>query len=425
MSVKEIFLKRFSEKQYHSIVTSNSKLNFWIGSIRSGKTYASLFRFVLECSNGPKGNFALICRTFDSFKRNVLPVLDLLIPDSYAWSAGTRILNIYNRQIFVIGADDERAERKIRGATFSGAYIDECTVIPEAFYTMLLSRLSVEGSKLFATTNPDTPFHWLKKRLDEDPLANIYHFTLKDNPNLSQETINFYEAQYTGLWKKRFIDGLWVLAEGCVFDFFSDDNVVKTFPNPQYNIVGIDYGTLNPCAFVMIGVNESKYPNWTVIDECYWDSKKEQRQKTDVEYAEDFIKFVNGRGVRSVYIDPSAASFRLELMRQGVKGIKEADNDVENGIRFVSTALVNGRLKVYKECHNLIKEFHSYVWDTKMAERGIDAPLKKHDHLLDSLRYCIFSHFGAGSDPGAHERCLNAWQKVSGQSNLPRIFRDI
>jgi PBSX family phage terminase large subunit len=424
--IQEQFLQVFSPKQAESIVTSNSKLNIWVGSIRSGKTYASLVRFIIECASDIKGQFCLISKTFDSFKRNILPLLADLIPSSYSWSPGKRELTIYRRKIHVIGADDERAERKIRGATFAGAYIDEVTVIPETFYQMLLSRLSVKGSKLFMTTNPDSPFHWLKQEIDQAQNMKVFEFRLDDNPNLAEETKDFYRKQYSGLWHSRFIDGQWTLAEGTVFDFFDErSHVVNTYPPSSFCLVGVDYGTVNPCAFTMLSVNPNKYPHWVVIKEYYWDSQKRQRQKTDIDYAEDLKAFCLGHPVRAIYIDPSAASFKLECRKQDITGFVDADNDVENGIRFLSTNLMGGRLKIFNSCRNLIKEFESYIWDTRAKERGKDIPLKENDHAIDALRYALYTHFSNQADPGARARIEQAWNEVAGGgSNLPGIFGD-
>lgn len=420
------FFKLFSDKQTHSILDSNAKLNIWVGSIRSGKTYASIVRFIIECAGGPAGQFCLITKTFDSFKRNIIPLLDDLIPSSYSWSPGKRELTIYTRLIHVIGADDQRAERKIRGSTISGAYVDEISVIPESFYHMLLSRLSVKGSKLFATTNPDSPFHWLKKEIDRSPNIKLFEFRLDDNPQLPEETKAFYRNQYSGLWYQRFIEGAWTLAEGTVYDFFDTKiHVTKSYPTSSFCIVGCDYGTVNPTAYVMISVNNSKFPNWCVVKEYYWDSQAQQRQKTDIDYAEDLVRFCAGHPVRGIYVDPSAASFKSECRRQGITGLMDAENDVDNGIRFVANNLTSGRLKIFEGCKNLIKEFGSYIWDTSKKERGVDSPLKANDHALDALRYAVYTQFEGQGDPDAHARCERAWQNASGVNPaLPPIFQD-
>lgn len=392
-----------SNKQKKSFLESNAKINIWEGAVRSGKTFASLIRFLEELRKGPEGEYALICRTYDAFKRNVLPQLCELVGTDVKYLSGKRELEVFNdRKVHVIGADDERAEAKLRGPTFSGAYVDEVTIIPESVFKMLISRCAMRGAKIFATTNPDSPFHWLKRDfLDNNPDVASWQFTLDDNPELTSEDKEYLKRQYTGLWNKRFIQGLWVQAEGAVYDFFDSSTHCVEWPPwpPNEYVVGVDYGTTNPTSFILIGIDKNHYSRIFVTAEYFYDSKANNRQKTDSEYADDLLKFISSKPISSIYIDPSAASFRVELMKRGVQGIKEANNEVVNGIRFVSKMLSDGTVKICRSCPQLIREFHSYVWDEKSLRTGIDKPLKVNDHCLDALRYGLFTHFyGRGSD---------------------------
>jgi len=245
-----------SPKQVYSLQNANSRINVWCGAVRSGKSYISLWALVDMCHNAPPGNLVLVGRTNDTIKRNIIDeVLNFPGVRAYYYP-GKRELHMEGRIVYCIGANDERAEAKIRGPTFSGAYVDEATLIPESFFKMLLSRLSRDGSKLLATTNPDSPFHWFKKDfLDRTDLdITVFNFRMDDNPSLTTNYIEALKKEYRGLWYRRFIDGEWCLAEGSVYDFF--DEGVHTIEQPttyaKYYIVGVDYGTTNPCAFTLI-----------------------------------------------------------------------------------------------------------------------------------------------------------------------------
>lgn len=371
------------------------------------------------CHRAPPGNLVIVGRTNDTIKRNIIDEI-LNFPNIRAYYyPGKRELHVEGRIIYCIGANDERSESKIRGPTFSGAYVDEATLIPESFFKMLLSRLSREGAYLIATTNPDSPFHWLKKDFIDrvgDLDIKVFNFRMEDNPSLTLDYINNLKKEYRGLWYRRFINGEWCLAEGSVYDFFDESiHVIDRPPSyAKYYIVGVDYGTTNPTAFVLIGFNDEAPIKIWVEKEYYFDSKKEQYQKTDAEYASDFIDFVSDYPIKHVYMDPSAASFKLELRRRRQFSIIDAKNDVQNGIRTVAMRLVTGDLKVCCTCRNLIQEFQSYVWDTKKAEKGHDEPVKAFDHLLDALRYSVFTHWGEKRDLKEltnEQREFELWQK--------------
>lgn len=418
-----------SAKQIQSFKESDAKINIWEGAVRSGKTYISLWRFLTELTEGPEGEYVLITRTYDSFKRNVLPELTTMIGADAKYYKGNRELNIFGKTIHIVGADDERAEAKIRGPTFSGAYVDEITIIPESVFRMLISRCAMRGAKIFGTTNPDTPYHWLKQDfLENNPDVKSWQFTLDDNPELTPDDRDYLKRQYKGLWYQRFIEGKWVQAEGSIYDFFSEKlHVIEHAPNfaAKY-FVGIDYGTTNPCAFVLIGHDPNRYPNLWVEDEYYYNSKTHQRQKTDSEYADDLKKFLSMHPIEAIYLDPSAVSFRMELQKAGIQNVYEANNDVLDGIRFVSMLLNNGTFKICRKCTHLIQEFQSYVWDDKSLKLGIDKPKKENDHLLDALRYALFTHlFGRSGDRLSPQKIEDYYRESRTSSpELPRFFQD-
>lgn len=417
----------FSAKQLRSIRESTASINIWEGSIRSGKTHASLWRFTDEATHGPDGDFAIVTRTYDSFERNILPELQKILGSHVRYFRGKRQLFIKQRKCHVITADDASAEAKIRGCTLSGAYVDEVTIIPENVFIMLLGRLSIDGAKLFGTTNPDSPYHWFKLWMEGNPDLVSFQFVMDDNPSLTQNRIDFFKTQYKGLWYQRFILGKWVQAEGAIYDFFDEKLHCIDFPlsTATSYIVGVDYGTTNPCAFVLIGINKHRYPNIWVEDEYYFNSRVSQRQKTDGEYAEDLKRFIENRAISGIYLDPSAASFRAELIRSGVDNIIDAENEVNDGIRFVAKLLSNGTFKICRKCRNLIAEFQSYVWDEKSLKSGVDKPKKENDHALDALRYALFSHFFLSEQGGLTPKDLDRnYNQANGiQDDLPPFFQ--
>ena len=300
--------------------------------------------------------------------------------------------------MYVIGANDERATGKIQGATFAGAWIDEGTLIPETFFKMLLSRLSIPNAKIFVTTNPDSPYHWLKTDyIDrEDELdMKTFKFSIDDNPSLTDAYKDSLKKEFSGLWYNRYILGHWCLAEDAIYDFFNEDfHVIKSPPTyAKYYVCGIDYGTTNPFAATLVGYNGQSHPALWVEKEYYYDSKKKGRQKTDSEYADDLQRWMYGYPIRAFYLDPSAASMEVELKRRRLPVI-QAENDVLAGIRFVASLFVQGDLAIMDTCSELIQEIGGYVWDQDASKNGLDKPLKRNDHLNDSLRYCLLSHFG-------------------------------
>lgn len=400
--------KPFSAKALNSIYDSNARINIWEGAVRSSKTINSIIRWIIFTQEAPpNGKLVMSGVTATTLKRNVLDVIiDIVGTKNARYNKATQEFKLYDKTIEIIGANDARAESKIRGMTMSGFYGDEVTLLPEPFFRMILSRLSVKNAKAFLTTNPDNPFHWFKKDFLDRSGLNLKRFTflLEDNLSLDPAYVASLKKEYTGIWYKRFIEGLWVLAEGVVYDMFDEgihcDNVLaieQAQPHGKFAnyIVSIDYGTTNPCTFGLYGFNGySDNDKIYLVKEYYYDSKETGKTKTDAEYRKDLEEFIKdgNRKILGVYIDPSAASFIAECRDAGIH-TTSAINDVLNGIRFVGSLLHRRRYVIDYRAKKTIAEYSAYLWDEKAALVGDDVPKKKNDHACDRDRYALYSHF--------------------------------
>jgi PBSX family phage terminase large subunit len=391
-----------SVKQVDSIQRSTKHMNIWEGAVRSSKTWGTLFRWLKYVPTAPKEDLVMIGRTERSVVRNLIRPLQSLIGNECQWYPGRGEAYVFGRCHVVLGASDERAEGKVRGMTAGGALCDEITLWPESFWIMLLSRLSPDNAQLFGSTNPDNPYHYLKKDyLDQKKNLDLesFQFKLDDNPFISQKFKDNLKREYRGLWYKRFIEGLWVVAEGAIYDFFSEDEhvIVKPPAKAKSYVVGIDYGTGNPCVFGLFGINYDAMPFIWLEKEYYYDSQLAGRQKDDGEYADDLIKWLGNTNIDSIIIDPSAASFKATLRKKGLFVIRDADNDVLNGIRTQARLLCNGSYKICECCEHSIIDYSAYLWNKNSAKRGEDKPLKQHDHTKDMERYILHTLEGPDS----------------------------
>jgi PBSX family phage terminase large subunit len=398
---------KISDKQGRSIVQSTARINVWEGSIRSGKTVASLIRWLKFIAEAPeRGELVMIGKTIRSVFSNLfLPLMDPEITGPYAaevhYTANAPYATILGRRVHVLGANDSKAESKLRGITLAGAYLDEATLVSKEFFDQLVGRMSIEGAKLFTTTNPDNPAHWLMRDWLANPNTPVrrWHFTVDDNPFLPAQYVADIKAMYTGLYYRRFVLGEWVAAEGAVFDMWDPDvHVVDLMPRMHRWIgLGIDYGASNPTAAVLLGLGDDK--RLYAVSEYRYDGRQQRRTQTQSETSEAIRAWLSdiptyGR-VRPpfVAVDPSAASFKEQLHRDGLSPVP-ADNSVLDGIRFVSDLLARNKLMVHRSCKGLIAEMPGYSWDDRAALLGEDKPLKVNDHSVDAIRYGAFTTRG-------------------------------
>lgn len=408
--IKQVFhFQPFSKKQ-------RKVLNWWCddspvkdrdgiiadGAIRSGKTVSMSLGFVFWAMTSFNGqNFGMCGKTIGSFRRNVLFWLKLMLRSRGYTVSDHRADNLViitkgdvTNYFYIFGGKDERSQDLIQGITLAGVFFDEVALMPESFVNQATGRCSVDGSKFWFNCNPDGPYHWFKlnwiNKCKEKNLIYI-HFAMDDNLSLSEAIKERYRTRYSGVFFKRYILGLWAMAEGAIYDMFDE---TKHVCHTLQNIIGTnyyvscDYGTQNATVFLLWC--KDIFGKWICCREYYYSGRDEESQKTDTEFADDLKEWLGGIKPVKIVIDPSAASFIAELKKRGYS-IKKAKNDVLDGIRLVGSVLNEEKIMIHESCVNTIMEFASYVWDAKACERGEDKPIKQHDHAMDALRYFVYT----------------------------------
>ena len=376
------------------------------GAVRSGKTLAmglGFFLWAMSCFSGQR--FGVCGKTVSSLRRNVLSeILPRLEAMGATWKerrtenlVTVRFLGRENR-FYIFGGRDESSASLIQGITFAGVLLDEVALMPRSFVDQACARCSVAGSRLWFNCNPEGPNHWFYKTwiLEAEKKKCLrLHFTMEDNPSLTEVIRERYRRLYTGVFYRRYILGQWAQAEGRVYDFFGQEMVAEVPKGPfEKWYVSCDYGTVNPTSMGLWGKMGG---SWYRVKEFYFNSREAQRQMTDEEYAGELKKLVGDRQVTAVVVDPSAASFMEVLRRRGWR-VQKAVNDVLSGIRLTSDCLKDGRIVICQGCEDCIREMDAYVWDLTAGAK--DRVKKEHDHAMDDMRYFVSTVLGRQSGTG-------------------------
>lgn len=426
-------------KQTTSVQLATAPINIWEGSVRSSKTVCSLMAWLRYVRTAPPGNLAMIGKTERTLRRNIVDVIVQMVGPKRCkvnWGDGEMLL--FGRRIYLAGANNAASVGKIQGLTLAGSYGDEITLWPEEFWSMLVTRHSVPGARIFGSCNPDNPNHWLMKNWlkqaatwlrhdgtieqrtvgDATPEGHVvkdlarFSFRLRDNPTLTERFIAMLESQFSGLWALRFIEGLWTLGEGSIYDMLDlteeggrhlrvngiERDAAGNLDVVQW-VLAADHGTTNPTHAVLAAVCPDRIH---IAREWVWDSKVKQSQATTFEQSaalRTWLASLAGdpeirRGIVPdiVVIDPAAADFVLQLQRDSWFGLQLANNAVLPGIRAVSSLLAANRMTLDpKGCPVLFGQLQGYVWDPKAAEKGEEKPVKIDDHGPDALRYLVMS----------------------------------
>lgn len=390
ISEKQLKILAFPYTKYEAIICD--------GAIRSGKSSIMMWAFVKwGMMNFDGQRFAICGKSVDSCIKNVIqPFLAMsLARETYRlrWRRIDKVLEVQNgntTNLFeVFGGKDESSFALIQGRTLAGVLLDEVALQPRSFVEQALARCSVTGSRFWFNCNPGPPSHWFYQewiKQTERHKALHLHFLLEDNPALDPEIVERYKNTYAGVFYRRYILGEWCVADGLVYPMFDKAKHIAT---EQYSggvyYISIDYGTLNPTA---IGLWQLRNGKAVMLKEYYYDGRKQKRQKTDEEYADDLEAFAEGYQIERVIVDPSAASFKETLRRRGKFAVMDANNAVLDGIRLTGSLLLAGRILFDASCENTFDEFGSYCWDEK---KETDAVVKESDHAMDMIRYFAYT----------------------------------
>lgn len=375
------------------------------GAIRSGKTLCLSLGFVAWSMLRFHGEaFAFCGKTIVALRRNlVVPMLPRLkalgFSCDYRPSAGYIDIACGGRhnRYYLFSGRDESSAAGIQGITLAGVLLDEVALMPRSFVEQALARCSVFGSRFWFNCNPENPCNWFYTewiQKAEQKNAFYLHFTMTDNPSLSEAMKRRYARLYEGVFYERFILGKWTAAQGLVYPTFSERRHVEEKPPEACSryYISCDYGTVNPMSMGLWGLAGGC---WHRLREYYHDSRKAGALKTDEEYYAALTELAGGLPISAVIVDPSAASFLQCIRRHGRFRCIPAQNDVATGIRRVSDLLRAGVLKFSRGCTDTLREFALYRWD---EARGRDAPKKENDHAMDDLRYFVMTALCAPSD---------------------------
>lgn len=414
----------YSEKQRELLRLWQSgnlrRINLLEGSVRSGKTWITLVLWAFWVATMPEdAAYLMVAKTLTSLRRNCLDLLETLVgKKNFTYSIPKKEARLFGRLVYLEGVNDARAESKIRGMTLQGALCDELTLFTEDFFAMLLSRLSLPGAKLFGSTNPDNPGHWLMKnyidRQDQLDML-VMKFLIDDNPALDGEYVRQLKREYVGVYYKRFILGRWVAADGAVYPIFGDRKesfLLDAPPAVQYTAIGVDFGgTGSAHTFTLTGFTPGMRE--VVVLGEYYHNNKEQGVLSPAQLDAAFVKFVRRAQsrypVREAFCDSAEQTLiqglRMACVKSGLAiDVRNArKGPINERIAFYNSLMAQGRFRVLRSCAHTIEALENAVYSSKSAvkDERLDDGTTNIDSL-DSMEYSTESvqedilYLGAG-----------------------------
>ena len=407
----------FREHPARSIRIAQGRVNIWDGGFRTSKTVVSLSAFLtwLASDEAPRGDrCAFIGYTQESIAANVLPALQKLLGvGAVAHKQGE--IRMLGRTFRVLGGATDKDQDRIAGMTLDAAYVDEASRLAESMWLMTFNRLSKAGARLYATTNPAGPGHWLYKlivkpagvwlapdetiRTGTNP--DVVRLTLRpqDNPGIGPEYWEGLTRIYVGAALRRAVHGEWVGQEGLIYPTVLDRVYSGPLPAMARYGIGVDPGASHPFAALLVGegVDRRAY----VMAEHWYDGATEGARSQAADIAairkwlyECELRWPGASNVTRGAIDPSALYFTAAMRDAGYPAVP-ADNRVVPGIQWVNALLATDHLRIVAHNEHTVEEMTGYQWDADAAKHGEDKPIKEADDCPDALRYQTMDRFGA------------------------------
>lgn len=389
------------------------------GAIRSGKTIACIIGFLTWSQEMFEGqSFILAGKTMGALKKNVVrPMLQILEawgwPYNYIRSGTDARIEIGSNTYYLYGANTEASQDALQGLTAAGAYLDEAALFPQSFIDQAIGRCSVDGWKVWMNCNPEGPHAYIKEEfIDKAKEKRVYrlHFIMDDNLTLSAQRKEAYYRAWprSSVFYKRFILGLWVAADGLIYQQFADnvkdylvtsewltkrDKYNKLENEIMYAVIGVDFGgTKSAHSFTLTGYTIG-YKQVVVLDEYYCKKRINPKQLQD-----DFIDFVRRAQTKYKVYEAYCDSAEQTL----ISGLEAAcmENhvviDIKNAIKgpindriaFYNSLIAQSRWKIMKHCEHIIEAFENAVYDDSKKNQDIrlDDGLMNVDSL-DSTEY--------------------------------------
>lgn len=380
------------------------------GAIRSGKTVSMALSFVIWAMESfTEQNFAMCGKTIGSFRRNVLTVMKQMLRSRGYTLTDHRADNLIEitkgnttNYFYIFGGKDERSQDLIQGITLAGIFFDEVALMPESFVNQGTGRCSVAGSKFWFNCNPDTPAHWFKREWidkQEEKSLLYLHFTMDDNYSLAEDIKKRYRGMYSGVFFKRYIQGLWVAAEGVIYDLFVDNKesyIIDEAPKIRYATIGVDFGgTGSAHSFTLTGFTQ----NWDVVilDEFYWNNKEKGRLSPK-ELEEKFVDFCQRAKTKYRVYEAFCDSAEQTLIeglqvaiakaRVGVDVRNAQKGAINDRIAFYNSLMAQRRFFIMRNCTATIGALENAVYSDKdpTKDERLDDGTVNIDSL-DSMEY--------------------------------------
>ncbi|MGC9001214.1 PBSX family phage terminase large subunit [Caldisericum sp.] len=373
-------------KSYEKALNSQKRYEILYGGAGAGKSYFAAQKLVLRLLSETPHKILILRKVSRTNRFSTFALVKEIASEIEGVKINNSDLTIQfpnGNEVIFLGLDDTEKLKSIHGIT--SIWIEEATELTEEDFMQVDLRLrgkTQHYKQIILTFNPISALHWIKKRFFDtvDKDADIFKFTYKDNAFIDKEYIevleglketneNLYRVYALGEW-------------GTLAELIYQNWKVQEFPQPSELIAGIDFGFNNPNAVVYLSVDYDARKIF-VWDELYV-SKITNKE---------LIELLKQKPQAQIYYPDTAEPDRIEELYDAGFIVGKTNKDVTQGINFVK----NFTIIIHPQCTNFIKEIETYSYQKDKNGQVLEIPVKFNDHLMDAMRYAVYSHAKQGN----------------------------
>jgi len=366
------------------------------------------------------GVYWYVAPTYGQAKELAWDILNRMIPVELMKKkpneSELKITLLNGATIHLKGADNPET---LVGRGLRGIIIDEVAKIrnnKRVWEEILRPSLSdYQGFAVFISTPQGKDYFWdlwMKGQRKEDGYES-WQFKTEDNPFIPRSEIKAAQDTMTDRYFRQEYEASFEDFTGLVWPEFDEKLcVIDPFEIPNWweSVSAIDTAMSGTTAALKAVIDE--YGCIYIVSEYYEQNKR----------ASEVSEAIRDWNPGAWYIDPAAKIKNVPRAGQlfglfdeyADNGIHAwpAENDVNAGINRVAEYFRAGKLKIFRNCTNLIQEIEKYHWsDERETNSGIltPKPYKSFDHACDAMRYIVMSRKSKAVKTVAIKEGTEAW----------------
>jgi phage terminase large subunit len=285
---------------------------------------------------------------------------------------------------YVLFSGLDKLEKK-KSTEWHDIWVEEANEIDVKTYNFLKLRLyrgsSDIKSQLWLSFNPVEC--WIQD-IENDKDVTLIKSTYRDNDFINSEAMDILQGLkgVDDTYYSIYANGEYAILKDIIYNLFI--RLEKWIDEPENFfddvIYGLDFGFNNQTALVEIGIKDGEF----YIRELLYKSGLNNSDRIELAKQLTPELFKN----KTIYADSSSPEFIQEFRDAGFdcKPAEKGKDSVKSGIDLLQRSKIHSLASNV----NLEAERKSYKW-REVNGKILDEPVKFKDHLLDALRYAIFT----------------------------------